>query len=150
MQNRILKEIAELEENAPEFVESFTVDQGDISRWTFIIKGPENTPYEGGKYILSMTIPQQYPFKPPEFRFMSENCFPRVQPNGEPCCDCATFRNGWWPGKNIKNSLRSLYEDIQIFESECFKDHEIRFLYHQDRQLFYRMLRLHTIRDCFK
>ena len=30
------------------------------------IKGPPDTPFDGGKYILDITIPETYPFNPPK------------------------------------------------------------------------------------
>lgn len=30
------------------------------------ISGPPDTPYEGGRYHLEMTIPESYPFNPPK------------------------------------------------------------------------------------
>ena len=30
------------------------------------IKGPPDTPFDGGRYILDITIPETYPFNPPK------------------------------------------------------------------------------------
>ena len=30
------------------------------------IKGPPDTPFDGGKYILDIVIPETYPFNPPK------------------------------------------------------------------------------------
>lgn len=35
------------------------------------IRGPPDTPYEGGKYSIEMLIPPEYPFQPPKVRFFS-------------------------------------------------------------------------------
>ena len=32
------------------------------------IRGPPDTPFDGGKYILDITIPETYPFNPPKVR----------------------------------------------------------------------------------
>ena len=34
----------------------------DISKWKAVIKGPEDSPYEGGTFKLSIQFPKNYPF----------------------------------------------------------------------------------------
>ena len=36
--------------------------------WTAIIDGPTNSPYEGGKFELRISIPEGYPFKGPRVK----------------------------------------------------------------------------------
>lgn len=34
------------------------------------IRGPPDSPYEGGTYSLDISIPDEYPFQPPIVRFL--------------------------------------------------------------------------------
>ena len=38
-------------------------DESNILAWTAMIMGPEDTPYDGGVFNVSMVFPPEYPFK---------------------------------------------------------------------------------------
>jgi ubiquitin-protein ligase len=59
---QILKKSIIISENASIF---FTVQTDNICKMRFIISGPKNTPYEYGLFIFNMTIPTEFPAKPP-------------------------------------------------------------------------------------
>jgi ubiquitin-protein ligase len=33
------------------------------------IKGPSDTPYEGGTFVVDIVLPNDYPFRPPKMKF---------------------------------------------------------------------------------
>jgi ubiquitin-protein ligase len=59
---QILKKSIIISEDASIF---FTVQTDNICKMRFIISGPKNTPYEYGLFIFNMTIPAEFPAKPP-------------------------------------------------------------------------------------
>jgi ubiquitin-protein ligase len=100
MQGRLNKELADLSSNPPENCTVSIVDN-DISRWRVDINGPAGTPYEGGHFQLSLVLPQNYPFKPPEAKFDTKIYHPNVmKDSGEICKDM--YQTGWGPVKNIR------------------------------------------------
>jgi ubiquitin-conjugating enzyme (huntingtin interacting protein 2) len=100
MQNRLNKELAELSANPPENCRVGIVDN-DISKWRVDITGPPGTPYEGGNFVLSIELPAQYPFKPPEAKFETKIYHPNVlKDSGEICKDM--YQTGWGPVKNLR------------------------------------------------
>jgi ubiquitin-protein ligase len=36
------------------------------------IKGPDNTPYDGGVFQVDIVIPNEYPFSPPKMKFITK------------------------------------------------------------------------------
>ena len=54
------------------------IDDDDLSLWTAVIKGPPDSPYEGGKFRLRLEIPSGYPMQPPRVTFVTRVCHPNV------------------------------------------------------------------------
>ena len=44
----------------------------DLSHWIVTMTGPENTPYEGGLFKISITFPPDFPNHGPEFKFLNK------------------------------------------------------------------------------
>jgi ubiquitin-conjugating enzyme E2 D/E len=83
---------------------------GDLSTWDITILGPENTPYENGKFILEVYFPSDYPFKKPKFIFKTKIYHPNFRGEGQSltCCNLAEFEY-WSPGFTICYILDKFY-----------------------------------------
>jgi ubiquitin-conjugating enzyme E2 J1 len=69
---RLMQELMQLRsEPSSEFTASPL--ESDIHEWHFTIRGAVNTPFQGGKYHGRLIFPQDYPFKPPNIVFLTEN-----------------------------------------------------------------------------
>ena len=45
--------------------------QDDMYEWHFTIRGPEDTPFEGGVYHGIIRLPSEYPMRPPSILFLT-------------------------------------------------------------------------------
>ena len=107
---RITKELAEIKSeiksgNVSNIVEANTVGT-DITKWTAIIRGPDGSPFEGGKFQLSLTFGSEYPFKPPRITFTSRMHHPNISTVGEICLDI--LKDQWSPALSITKVLLSI------------------------------------------
>jgi ubiquitin-conjugating enzyme E2 D/E len=76
------------------------------------IIGPANTPYEDSLFFLSIKLPPNYPWKPPNITFLTPIYHPNISKAGENCLDI--FGINWSPALTIPRvlcSLRELMED---------------------------------------
>lgn len=80
-----------------------------------LIIGPDNTPYEGGFYIFKIDLPNNYPFNPPKFTFLtscdSVRFHPNLYVNGYVCLSILNTwgKNEWSPC----NTLTAILSTIQ-------------------------------------
>ncbi|KAF4943256.1 hypothetical protein F66182_18781 [Fusarium sp. NRRL 66182] len=75
---RISKELAELMETPPAGISVQLADESDVYKWKVFMKGPEGTPYQGGTFLVNLTLPNEYPFKPPTVSFATKIYHPNV------------------------------------------------------------------------
>lgn len=91
---KILKNSIILSDDASIF---FMVEKNNINNMRFIISGPKDTPYEFGLFIFNMTLPNEYPNKPPFVRLSNTGCKrfnPNLYDSGKVCLSLL----GTWKG----------------------------------------------------
>eukprot|EP00252_Welwitschia_mirabilis_P005786 TRINITY_DN1637_c0_g1_i1.p1 TRINITY_DN1637_c0_g1~~TRINITY_DN1637_c0_g1_i1.p1 ORF type:complete len:162 (-),score=23.86 TRINITY_DN1637_c0_g1_i1:208-693(-) len=82
-------------------------DENNIFRWTALIKGPTDTPYQEGAFQLSINIPEQYPLVPPQVRFITKIFHPNVHfKSGEICLDI--LKTAWSPAWTLQSVCRAI------------------------------------------
>lgn len=74
---RIGKEIKDVHEDPKCHVTVRTVGD-DVTNLVGTFEGPPDTPYDGGKYEVEIHLPVEYPFKPPEMRFITKIWHPNI------------------------------------------------------------------------
>jgi len=74
--------------------------------WRAYVKGPEGTPYEGCVYAVNITIPSDYPHKPPDIMFTNQCWHPNIGVNGHVCVDI--LQREWSPTLSVIKILQSV------------------------------------------
>lgn len=121
---RIAKEIAEIKNDQHSHIIVEPAGNGDdLTHLRGQFKGPPDTPYEGGTFVIDIKIPSEYPFRPPVMRFVTKIYHPNV--SSQTVCDLVdcqrigmlthqgaicldTLKDAWSPVLTIKSALISL------------------------------------------
>jgi ubiquitin-conjugating enzyme E2 G2 len=77
MPKRFQKEMAKFATECPEF--EISVSEADWRNVTAVIPGTEG-PWEGGRFRVELTIPNDYPISPPKARFTHDMFHPNINP----------------------------------------------------------------------
>lgn len=62
-------------------------EEDNIFCWKGTIHGSKDTVFEGTEYKLSLSFPNEYPFKPPKVKFETSCFHPNVDVYGNICLD---------------------------------------------------------------
>lgn len=74
---RVGKELADIKADSVSHIIVDTVGDS-VTKLKGSFKGPPGTPYEGGTFEIDISIPNEYPFKPPVMKFLTKIWHPNV------------------------------------------------------------------------
>ncbi|TKA31015.1 hypothetical protein B0A50_01983 [Salinomyces thailandicus] len=125
---RLQKEIADILKDTHSGITvtspSGSTDITDFTHFKGHFRGPPDTPYEGGSYEVTIKITPEYPFKPPEMRFITKIWHPNVSSQtGAICLD--TLGSAWSPVLTLKSALISLQSLLSSPEPKDPQDAEV-------------------------
>lgn len=116
----------------------------DLTHFKGVFKGPPDTPYEGGTFLVDIRIPSDYPFQPPIMKFITKIWHPNVSSvtvsevtrlghtvwprsltlsQGAICLD--TLASAWSPVLTLKSALISLQSLLSSPEPKDPQDAEV-------------------------
>jgi ubiquitin-protein ligase len=103
---RIRKEMADMQKDPPAQCSAGPTDEKDISQWTATLMGPEKSPYAGGVFRLSINFPSDYPFRPPEIKFVTKVYHCNINDKGWICVDI--LKDNWSAALTVSKVLLSI------------------------------------------
>ena len=104
-ENRIKKEFEDITNN-PLTNHSIKIKDNNLYKWEALIKGPEDSPYKDGFFILEINFPDDYPFCPPKINFITKIYHCNINSSGGICLDI--LKDNWSPALTIDKILLSI------------------------------------------
>lgn len=99
------------------------------------IGGPPETPYEGGKFVLDIIIPETYPFNPPKVRFVTKIWHPNISSvTGAICLDI--LKDQWAAAMTLRTVLLSLQALLASAEPDDPQDAVVARQYKEHQLIF--------------
>ncbi|EFA84855.1 ubiquitin-conjugating enzyme E2 [Heterostelium album PN500] len=102
---RLMRDFKRLQNDPPAGISGAPMEN-NILQWQAVIFGPEDTPWEGGTFKLSLQFSEEYPNDPPQVKFLSKMFHPNVYTDGAICLDI--LQNQWSPIYDIAAILTSI------------------------------------------
>ena len=110
--NRLNKELKEYnkQNNSSDIKLYLRDDSTNIYNWEAIIRGPPDTPYSKGKFVIKIDVPQEYPISPPKCKFITKIFHPNIHfETGEICFELF-LKDKWTPTLTIESVCRALID----------------------------------------
>lgn len=98
------------------------------------MKGPNNSPYEGGEFRLKFLFTTNFPFKPPTVKFITKIYHPEIDSSGRICSEC--FLYDWGTKDIILGLLNKILNILKNPSSNCYIYADATELFVADRYLF--------------
>ena len=80
---------------------------GNILPWRATIRGPPNTPYDGGKFVLTIQFDDYYPLRPLKIKFETKIFHCNINQND---IDMETLDGAWYPANTVERVLLAILD----------------------------------------
>ena len=97
----IMRQLQEVHTNPVEGVTLKPTE--DLAEIEAELRGPEDTPYAGGVFHLTLVLSEDYPASPPKGYFRTKIFHPNVSEKGEICVN--TLKKDWSPEVGLRHVL---------------------------------------------
>lgn len=102
--NKELKEYKKLKGD----IELFLRDDDDLFKWKARLRGPPDTPYSEGVFIVNIDVPENYPISPPKCRFLTKIFHPNVNFDTGDICYELFVKDKWTPAWTLESICRAI------------------------------------------
>lgn len=130
---RINKELQLLQKSPHQIIP----DETNILNLTCVIDGPPNTPYEGGKFVVKVVLPPEYPFRYPKAKFETKVYHPNVSTSGEICLE--SIQKTWSTKKLISDLLDFIVTILANPNVDNPLSADVAFIYQTNQERFKEM-----------
>ncbi|XP_016991933.1 ubiquitin-conjugating enzyme E2 N [Drosophila rhopaloa] len=105
LSRRIIKETQRLLEDPVPGISAIP-DENNARYFRVLVSGPRDSPFEGGVFRLELFLPEDYPMKAPNVRFLTKIYHPNIDRLGRICLD--VLKDKWSPALQIRTILLSI------------------------------------------
>lgn len=105
---RLNKELSDLRSSEQRLFREIRVDESNILHWKGLLC-PDQSPYDSGAFKIEINMPEEYPFKPPEIKFLTWIYHPNIDTQGKICLPIISPEN-WKPYTRIQQIISHLAE----------------------------------------
>jgi peroxin-4 len=111
------------------------VSDDDLFHWEAVLKGVRGTPYDGGLWLLNITLSSKYPLEPPKIEFVTPICHPNIYfQTGEICLTLLTTEH-WSPMYTLSSTMTAVQQLLTDPTPESPLNIDIANLYREDDRI---------------
>ncbi|KAK2460598.1 hypothetical protein APHAL10511_007068 [Amanita phalloides] len=138
---RIHKELADIKNNPIDDIVA-EPHEDDLFSWKCSIKAASDSPYKNGTFHFNLSLPQNYPFKPPTVNFTTKIYHPGINEEGAICVP--VLRDEWKPTVTLSSVLGIIQEKVNNPSADDPFEPDIAALMQNDKAKFLATAREYT------
>lgn len=123
---------------------SITWKEGCLNKFKACIMGPRDTPFEKGEFYLKIICDKDYPWKPPNIKFITSIFHPNISRDGTICLDL--LKDEWSPVMTFATVLISIQSLLQNPNAEDPLRPKIAKLFIENRKLWERIAKIWVLK----
>ncbi|KAL8528311.1 hypothetical protein ACS0TY_005934 [Phlomoides rotata] len=135
---RLMRDFKRLQHDPPAGISGAPYDD-NIMLWNAVIFGPDDTPWDGGTFKLTLQFSEDYPNKAPVVRFISRMFHPNIYADGSICLDI--LQNQWSPIYDVAAILTSIQSLLYDPNPNSPANSEAARLYSENKREYNRKVR---------
>jgi len=105
---RLNKELKDYMKSKNNDIELRLLDINDIFKWQAKIKGPPDTPYSEGIFLINIDIQRDYPITPPNCKFITKVFHPNIHWDTGEICFELFLKDKWSPAWTLESVCRAV------------------------------------------
>ena len=106
------QELQDIQTNPPPGCTLHLPNESDLNLWEISMSGPSDSPYSGGTFKIQVTLPKEYPFKPPVLSFKTKVYHPNVSNDDRGAMCLGMLRADEWKPPNKINDVLKLVRTV--------------------------------------
>lgn len=146
--SRLLNEMRQIVTGGPRATYDVYVSESDIAFWLVIMQGPNDTPYEGGTFMIYLHAEEKYPAFAPNARFVTRIKHPNISLEGRICH--SIFSRDYTTDTSMTQLLDTVYGMLLHVEASDPVNTTMTLGYHHDQVEFNEEVREWTRRYASK
>lgn len=135
-------ELDEIRKSGSRCFQSVQANDTNVLLWQGLLV-PDHPPYDKGAFIIEISFPAEYPFKPPKVTFKTKIYHPNVDEKGQVCLPIISAEN-WKPATKTIQVIQSLISLVREPEPEHPLRADLAEEYSKDLKKFLRNAEEHT------
>jgi len=150
---RLMAEYKQISNNPPDGIAAGPVTEDNFFEWEAVITGPEETPFQDGVFVATLSFPQDYPLNPPSMKFKSDLFHPNIYSDGRVCISILhppgndpmgyeSSNERWSPVQSIEKILLSVMSMIAEPNTESPANVDAAKMYRENRTDFNKRAKL--------
>ncbi|KAH0286757.1 ubiquitin-conjugating enzyme [Aureobasidium namibiae CBS 147.97] len=134
---RIVTELGQVSNNPVPGTQVQLAEEGNVFLWEVIMQGPEDSVYANGKFNISVSLPKEYPFKPPTVSFKTKIYHPNVSNDDKGTMCLGMLRSDEWkPPNKIRDVLMLVRQILAAPQPDDAVESRIADEYKNNREVF--------------
>ncbi|KAI5194534.1 ubiquitin-conjugating enzyme [Aureobasidium subglaciale] len=134
---RIVTELGQVSTNPVPGTSVQLAEEGNVFLWDVVMQGPEDSVYASGKFKIEVSLPKEYPFKPPTVSFKTKIYHPNVTNDDKGSMCLGMLRSDQWkPPNKIRDVLILVRQILAAPQPDDAVESRIADEYKNNREIF--------------